>query len=1296
MTPPPPPPPPPPSTPGATATAAAGTGTGHASRSLGPQQDTATPRPLTPATTSHSNSNSSTGATTPFGASTVAAAAATAGQHNVLGSPSSQSGKSILISPPPHPQIQGRHESKPEDGELYSQAEYLVPLYVFDEREIELSGLPAYRRKGPEARTEHYGFWKTGGFRTRFVAECVYDLRSRLQQHGSDLLIRFGIPEDVIENLVTAFQTRGDHVEGVWMQKEMTEPEARVESTIQQRMAARGVPVRFVYGKTLVHPADLPFTINETPDVFTPFRKRVEALGANMVRPALKVPRRFKPFLHNIPKTDDYSLDVTFEVDVNGERTDLLERDEKRTGEISFNDILDYLLRPLNAPGQTRPFETQFHLQQRHPASAFPLRGGETSAVERLEWYFVRGSGSDSSRWGKHDAPPVARYKQTRNNLIGHAYSTKMSPFLAYGSVSPRQIWEALDAHDLKFGSNQNTYWVRFELLWRDFFALIATKYGQLLFELGGFELATDPRQANKKTEGDWWKKWNPERDAADHDVVRVLEGKTGIPFIDANITELRESGFMSNRGRQNVASFLSKDLSYDWRIGAEFFQSHLIDYDATSNYGNWQYVAGVGNDPRASRQFNIIKQSKTYDPEGEYIKLWVPELRSLTSPVVHHPWTHPREAAKLGGTYPSKPLVESETWQKHYATPTAPLRGGGGGVGRHGGGGGGGGGQHGGGHGGNGAGSLASTPSSSVSGVGMGMGMGMGIGIGAGHGGSYGAHQSAPAGLGHNGSLLSSSPTSARGLGALGGGAGAGSGLVGSGRGALGGGGGGAGGRSTSAALERAGALGSALAARNAAAAAAAGGAGAGAGGSSLLSGGPGLGATGGIGPLGAAAAAASQQQQQQQQQAPVGFGRGSSASTWFGRGGGSGAGVGSASSSSAARSSGGPGSRPSSGAGTAVDYGVASRAGGGAGSSGRFGSAPAGVSQSVANPPGGGTLGAAAGQSPFGTSAAGTPYDALTASAATIGAAAAAGGGNAHSEDVIQALTGELRSLRTALDLVTSTLLHQSQGQGQQPQAQQYPTGISHSPVRAAPGSHHAHLQPQPLAHHARTASDLASAVERAEAMAAGMSAAVGGAGGAGAGAYPPLSNSPVAGRRLPFGAGGPGASSSSPIGSPHPNQGLSGAASGPYGGGSGSYASPYAHAAAAAAYGPGAPTTTTTTTTTSSNSTPSSSSDREAAEALERVRLAEEQGRELRDQIQQWEGRVRMLVEELRVNRGAGSPAQGQAQAQAIEDLAAGLARGAGLGGGGGGSRESGRGGYGNGNGFGHGQQRFGRGV
>ncbi len=104
--------------------------------------------------------------------------------------------------------------------------------------------------------------------------------------------------------------------------------------------------------------------------------------------------------------------------------------------------------------------------------------------------------------------------------------------------------------------------------------------------------------------------------------------GQTGNDFVDANMNELNTTGFMSNRGRQNVASYLCNDLKLDWRYGAAYFEEQLIDYDVCSNWGNWAYIAGVGNDPRGHRVFNVDKQANDYDKEYKYRKLWSLQLQ--------------------------------------------------------------------------------------------------------------------------------------------------------------------------------------------------------------------------------------------------------------------------------------------------------------------------------------------------------------------------------------------------------------------------------------------------------------------------------------------------------------------------------------------------------------------------------------------------------------------------------------------------------------------------------------------
>lgn len=217
--------------------------------------------------------------------------------------------------------------------------------------------------------------------------------------------------------------------------------------------------------------------------------------------------------------------------------------------------------------------------------------GGEQAALQHLSDYF---SG---------EAPAV--YKEVRNELDGWQNSTKFSPWLAQGSLSVRTLLSRLRDYEKKVVANDSTYWIFFELLWREYFQWYAQRYGARLFRFNGISNETSRRC------------YYPER------YQKWCHGNTPYPLVNALMNQLNETGYMSNRGRQIAASCFVYDLQLDWRFGAAYFEQQLLDYDVASNWGNWQYIAGVGADPRGGRRFNIDKQTRQYDPDGVFIQKW-------------------------------------------------------------------------------------------------------------------------------------------------------------------------------------------------------------------------------------------------------------------------------------------------------------------------------------------------------------------------------------------------------------------------------------------------------------------------------------------------------------------------------------------------------------------------------------------------------------------------------------------------------------------------------------------------
>ena len=228
-----------------------------------------------------------------------------------------------------------------------------------------------------------------------------------------------------------------------------------------------------------------------------------------------------------------------------------------------------------------------------HKDSVFRFKGGETNAKNRIRNYFF-------------ETRNVSTYKLTRNGLIGEDYSSKFSPWLANGSLSVKYIFKSLKEYEKEVEKNDSTYWLYFELIWRDFFKYVSMQHKDKFFNKDGI-YGED-------------KEWSDDQDI----LLNWINGKTNEPFVNANMIELSQTGFMSNRGRQNVSNYLTKELKIDWRIGAEYFESMLIDYDVHSNYGNWLYNAGIGNDSMPFRKFNPKLQSERYDPDKLYEKIWL------------------------------------------------------------------------------------------------------------------------------------------------------------------------------------------------------------------------------------------------------------------------------------------------------------------------------------------------------------------------------------------------------------------------------------------------------------------------------------------------------------------------------------------------------------------------------------------------------------------------------------------------------------------------------------------------
>jgi cryptochrome, DASH family len=404
-----------------------------------------------------------------------------------------------------------------------SENDRLIPIFVFDPRWF---------------RRDASGYPRMGAKRLSFLLETITDLREKLRDMGSDLILRYGLPEYVIPAEVSKYQASA-----VYYGKEVGPYERQEEERLKQLLPGTNLH-GFEHG-FLIPEAQLPFKLHSIPDVFTDFRKRVEA-AVSVPSPSAS-PLSLPPLPAGIASRSLSSL-ALFVPDSN----------QLKTGGLIFS-------------------------------------GGETAGRDRVQQYIW----TDQS---------ILHYYDTRNLLDGSESASRFSPWLSNGSLSPRYIYHEVKRFEREHTANQSTYWLVFELLWREFFRYSMLKYGYRYFRPGGINNQRPSLQTSLQLSS--FSSW--------------VTGSTGNEFVDALMNELAATGFLSNRGRQIAASYLIYDMGMSWLSGAAYFEHILMDYDVSSNYGNWAYIAGTGCDPRNGRHFDIAKQARLYDADGSYRSKWL------------------------------------------------------------------------------------------------------------------------------------------------------------------------------------------------------------------------------------------------------------------------------------------------------------------------------------------------------------------------------------------------------------------------------------------------------------------------------------------------------------------------------------------------------------------------------------------------------------------------------------------------------------------------------------------------
>ena len=410
-------------------------------------------------------------------------------------------------------------------------SDYCIPIYCFDGNTF-----------GNDCRTP-FGNLKIGPKRAKFILESVQDLRQQLESKGCGLVVFNSTkgPAECFHQILSKLSLNSDQCQyKIVCQEEVLKEEKDAAKAVQRVLKSFQPQAKLeqIWGSTMYDLKDLPFEdgLQDMPDVFTPFRNKVEKNA--FIEAPLPSPR-----LISLPPKES----------------------------LEYRTIAEYLtpMPTLKDLGYTS--EQVLFAEAYDQRGVMDFKGGETAALARVQDYI----------W---DKDRLRIYFDTRNGMLGPDYSTKFSPWLAHGCLSPRKVAAECKRYEEKVVANKSTYWVVFELLWRDFWKFFCLKHGDAVFFPSG-TIGKHKKWSNFSKNFQAWK-----------------DGNTGYPLVDANMRELKATGFMSNRGRQNVASFLSIDMNHDWRYGADLFESTLVRFSLSCGSS---YVASMHSNSELSSQLD-------------------------------------------------------------------------------------------------------------------------------------------------------------------------------------------------------------------------------------------------------------------------------------------------------------------------------------------------------------------------------------------------------------------------------------------------------------------------------------------------------------------------------------------------------------------------------------------------------------------------------------------------------------------------------------------------------------------